>query len=106
MNLKINFLKLKKEKQFKKKKVSVDVNSYWKLLLVVNLFVLIFAFVFGIVLFVQISKDFKTPVVVTGSQLEKVKKERINSVLNYFKTKEDKTNSILANPAGIVDPSR
>ncbi|MFH1608799.1 MAG: hypothetical protein ABH951_02145 [Patescibacteria group bacterium] len=104
--MKINFLKLNKEKQFKKPNFDINVDFYWELLLIISLALVIFAFVFGSYLFMKINKEFILPEIKTSGQLEKVKKERINNVFDYFTEKESKSISIMEFPSPIVDPSK
>jgi hypothetical protein len=106
MNLKLDFLKIKKQKKFKKKSIEIDVNFYWKILLYVSLLIIIASFVYGILLFLKTNKDFKLPEAQTSSQLEKVKKDRINKILDYFSQKEKKSQDILELPSGVIDPSK
>ncbi|HPS21441.1 MAG TPA: hypothetical protein PLO44_01375 [Candidatus Paceibacterota bacterium] len=95
MDIKLDFLKFKKAKKFKKEKADIDVNSYWRLLIVVSLIFILAAIAFGAYFFVTINKDLENANVKTSLQMEKVKKERINNVLNYFNVKSQKTESVL-----------
>jgi hypothetical protein len=105
--MKIDFQKIfKKEKKFKKPSFNIDINSHWKLLLYVSLVLIIFAFAFGFYFFVVINKDFTVSVVKTSSQMEKVKKDRVDSILNYFLVKSQKVESILSSASPVVDPSK
>ena len=106
MDINLNFLKLKKEKKLNKVKSDVDVNSYWRLLIIVSLTLIIFAIAFGAYFFININKDFENPSIKTSVQMEKVKKERINNVLNYFVVKSQKTESILNSESPVIDPSK
>lgn len=106
MNININFLKIKKEKKFKKQAFSINVNSHWKLLLYVSLLLILFAFGFGLYLFMTINKDFAVPETKTSSQMEKVKKDRIEAILNYFAVKEQHVQTILSSESPVVDPSK
>lgn len=104
--IKINFLKFKKEKKFKKRSFDISISFYWKVLLYVSFIFIILAFVFGSYFFMKINKETVLPDIKASGQIEKVKKERIEKVLNYFTEKEQKTNSILISGSPVVDPSR
>ncbi len=103
--MKIKFFK--KEKNFKKEKASLwsNINLYWKLTVLFMFVVVLLSFFFGYNLFRRISKE---PVLSTddiGGQVETVKKERIEKVLEYFSLRKQKSTQILNSPAPIVDPS-
>jgi hypothetical protein len=104
--MKINFLKIKKQKKFKKQSFDISVNFYWEFLLFVSLALIILAFVFGIYLFLKINKDFIAPEIKTSGQIEKVKQTRVRNILDYFTEKEIKSTSILNSPSPIIDPSK
>jgi len=104
--MKINLLKIKKEKKFKKENFDISVNFYWKILLYVFLVLVIGAFIFGSYLFLKINKDVVLPETKVSRQIEKIKQTRIEKALNYFLEKEAKSTSILNSPSPIIDPSR
>lgn len=104
--MKINFLKFKKEKVFKKENFDINVNFYWKILLYISLAFIVFAFVFGSYLFLTINKDFILPDIQKSRQVEKINQNRIKNVLDYFSGKEAKSIIILNSPSPIVDPSK
>ena len=104
--MKINLLKLQKEKKFKKENFDININFYWKILLYVSLVFVIFAFVFGCLLFLKINKDSILPETKVSKQIEKIKQTRIEKALNYFIDKENKSTSILNSPSPIIDPSK
>jgi len=104
--MKINFLKTKKQKKFKKQNFDINVNFYWRFLLFISLALIIVAFVFNTYLFLKINGDFVAPEIKTSGQIEKVKQIRVKNVLDYFTGKETKSTSILNSPSPIIDPSK
>jgi hypothetical protein len=104
--MKINFLKFKKEKVFKKENFDINVNFYWKILLYISLAFIVFAFVFGSYLFLTINKDFVLPDTQKSRQVEKINQIRIKNILNYFIDKETRSTIILNSPSPVVDPSK
>lgn len=95
----------KKEKSFKKKNLQFNPNLYW-IWLVCSFFLAAFlALVFGFYLFIQVNKE--NLAVSDGDTIvvEKIKKERIIQVLEYFSKREKKSNQIINSPSPIMDPS-
>ena len=97
----------KKEKRFTKNKGSswLDIYLFWKLSILFLLLIIILSSIFGYYFFVQTNKEFVAPPVVEGGQTHTVNKEKIKKVLEYFSTREEKSNEILNSSAPIVDPS-
>lgn len=97
----------KKEKNFTKEQESLwlNINLYWKLAVFVIFVVLLLSFFFGYYFFMQINKEPILLIEGDNSQIETVKKERINKVLEYFDLRKQKSNQILNSPAPVIDPS-
>ena len=96
----------KKEKKFKKGGSSLNLNLYWKLAIYFMFVTALLAFFFGLYLFMKINNE---PVIssgATGEQIETVKRERIEKVLEYFSERKKKSIEILNFPSPVVDPSR
>ncbi len=101
MDLKI----LKIKKSFKKKNYRPNPDAYWKFLFFLGFFLTLISLFYGIYFFIQINKEsFGTEIPSTG-QVELVKKERIDKVLNYFTERESKSTDIFNFPSPIIDPS-
>ena len=101
--MKIEILKIKKS--FKKGGFHTNPNISWEFILCMALIVVLASFIFGFYLFKQINEEFVVPITNTDGQIEMVKKERIEKVLDYFSEREKKSTEILNSPAPIVDPS-
>lgn len=101
--MKIKFFK--KEKNFKKEDFKLNPNIFWKSSVFMVFLVIIFSAFFGYFLFLQISKETALGVNSPGSQIETIKKERIDKVLEYFSARKQKSNKILNSPSPIIDPS-
>ena len=97
----------KKEKSFKKDKESLwlNMNLYWNGAVCLIFIVVILSFFLGYYLFMQINKEPMRETTNNSPQIQTIKKERINKALQYFSTKEQKSNQILNSPAPVIDPS-
>ncbi|TSC77942.1 MAG: hypothetical protein G01um101424_76 [Parcubacteria group bacterium Gr01-1014_24] len=94
----------KKEKNFKKESSLLNLNFYWELAVYFVFVTTLLSFFFGYYLFMRINKE---PVLSAGGisgQVETVKKERIEKVLEYFSLRKEKSNQII-NSGPVVDPS-
>ncbi len=101
--MKINFFK--KEKNIKKENLRFDISLYWKISVFIMLFVIPWVMFFGYSFFMKINKEPVLEVDGTSGQIEKIRKDRINKVLEYFSLKNQKSEQILTTPSSIVDPS-
>ncbi len=103
--MKIRFFK--KEKSFKKGKENpwLNINLCWRSAVFFMFVVLFLSFSFGYYLFIQTNKEPVLSPVAASPEVETVKKERIEKVLEYFSKREQKSNQILNSPAPVVDPS-
>jgi len=100
----INFLK--KEKNLKKEKdVCLNIGLFWKLAVCLMFIAIITAFFFGYRLFMEVNREPVLEIGENNSQLETIKKDRIDKVLEYFSTRKQKSNQILNSPAPVSDPS-
>ena len=71
-------------------------------------FVFIVAFIsafWGYNLFRKINREPSLREGGIGGQMEVLKKERIEKVLQYFSLREQKSNQILNSPSPVIDPS-
>ncbi len=101
--MKIKFLKTKKV--FKKQDFTIYPSFYWKMLLAASFVLMLASFLFSFLIFLKINKETTVSPEELDLQTQTVKHERIDSVLKYFKEREDKTNEILNSPAIVIDPS-
>ena len=101
--MKITFFK--KENSFKKKDFKLDSNFYWKIAVGIAFCSILFAIFFGFSFYIQISREPVLPASSDGGQVPTVRKDRIEKALNYFSTKEQKSNEILNSPSPLIDPS-
>ncbi|HAS80949.1 MAG: hypothetical protein UR25_C0003G0111 [Candidatus Nomurabacteria bacterium GW2011_GWE1_32_28] len=95
---------LKKKKKFIKRNIEKKIDFFWKSILCIMFILIISSFVFGLYLFLKTNEELILLVEKNDTQ-ELVKKEDINSVLDYFKEREKKSVEILNSPSPIVDPS-
>ncbi|MFA5827551.1 MAG: hypothetical protein WC839_03605 [Candidatus Paceibacterota bacterium] len=95
---------LKKKKKFKKESFRVKPDFYWRRILYVWVVLILASCVFGFYFFMKMNRELVLPVISTGEQ-NAIKKERFNSILEYFKEREKKSIEILNSPSPIVDPS-
>ena len=95
----------KKEKKFKKESSGFNPNLYWELAVCFIFVVILSAFFFGYYLFVKIDRKPILQVGNSSGQVETIKKERIEKVLEYFSLQQQKSNQILNSPAPVIDPS-
>ena len=95
----------KKEKKFKKESSGFNPNLYWKLAVCFIFVVILSAFFFGYYLFVKIDRKPILQVGNSSGQVETIKKERIEKVLEYFSSQKQKSNQILNSSAPVIDPS-
>ena len=96
---------LKKEKSFKKEGSWLNPNFYWKLAIYFVFAMILFSLFFGYSLFIRINKEPTLSANRVSEQIETVKKERVEKVLEYFSLRKQKSNQILNSPAPVVDPS-
>jgi anti-sigma-K factor RskA len=103
--MKIKFFK--REKNFKKDKKGLwlNINFYWKLAVCFMFVAVVAVAFFGYSLFVKINKELVVSAKADGNQVQAIKKERIDKVLEYFNLRKQKSDQILVSPAPVVDPS-
>jgi hypothetical protein len=95
----------KNKKKFKKGGFHTNPNIGWGIILLVTLFLTVLFLVFGIYLFVNTNKETTVPEADTGSHIKIVKKDRIDKVLEYFSSRENKSSDVLNSPSPLIDPS-
>ena len=101
--MKIKFFK--KEKKFKKETKWFDMGLCWKIAVSVMFLATIATAFFGYYLFQQTNKEPSLPTGGSSGQVETVKKEKIDRVLEYFSQRKQKSDQIINSPSPIVDPS-
>lgn len=94
----------KKEKHFKKENSLLTMDFFWSISVCILSIAFLLAVFFGYQLFVEVNKEGDSAVN-AGGQIENVKKERINKILEYFALKKQKSNEIINTPVLLVDPS-
>ena len=104
---KFSLKKLKKQKNFTKDQKSfwLNINFYWEVAVFVMFVIITLSSFFGYYLFVKTNQKLVLETNDTNAQLNTIKKERIDKVLEYFSIKNKKSDQILNSPAPIVDPS-
>ena len=103
LNFKISGIKSKKN--YKKGSLVINPQFFWNVVLGVILMMVVTAFVYGFLLFRKVNKEFISSDVEINLQAGILKRDRLNKALEYFKTRELKSNEIKSSPAPIIDPS-
>lgn len=101
--MKIKFFK--KEKHFKKENPEFNINFYWRLAVYFMFLAILFAFSFGLYIFIQIDKESVLSENGASSKVGTIKKERIEKVLKYFSVRKQISGQILNSPTPTLDPS-
>jgi hypothetical protein len=101
--MKLNFLK--KKKVYKKNRFKLSASSYWRIILGLFFLLLILAVFLGLNTYERVEGELVFSMGDTNNRIEKDKKNKVNEVLNYFKTREEKTKEILNSGSIIIDPS-
>lgn len=104
-DLKLNFLNNNND-TFKKKNYDIDADFYWKIVLYITFFLLLFGAFFGFYTYLKINKDTNSSKSTSSLQVGKVDKARIEKVLEYFSSRANTSENIMSSPSPIVDPSR
>jgi len=100
--MQIKIFKIKKS--FKKGGIHINPGIYWSLSLFIALIIVLFSAVFGFYLFQKINKGLIMSTD-NNTQVQTINKERINSALQYFLERKNKSEEILNSPSPIIDPS-
>lgn len=100
--MEINLFKTKKS--FKKKNLELRPELYWKIMVAIVAVSIIASFVFGYNLFNEIRADLSS-YTENFNKKQPVRKERLQRALEYFSSREKKSEDILSSPAPVVDPS-
>jgi len=95
----------KKEKDWKKASSWLSVNFFWNLAVGLMAVAILLSFYFGYYLFMRINQESILSASEVSGQIENVKKERIEKVLEYFSLRRQKSNQILNSSSPIIDPS-
>ena len=103
MKIKFNFLK--KKKHFEKKGFQINPNIYWRIVLIIFFVFLIIISVFGFYLFKETSKEIIPVTENTIGPASIQRKDKLEKILEYFKTRENKSSEIINSPVNVVDPS-
>jgi len=101
--MKIKIPKLKKN--FKKEKIKIKPDLYWKFIVILFFLLLIITTFFAISLFKKIDKREEPSFEYGNTIIEKEKKEKIKNTLDYFQQREEKSKEIINSPSSVVDPS-
>lgn len=99
----INFLKSKKS--YKKQDYQIDPEMYWKVILYIALIIVTVFVVYDFSVFTEVNNDPAVSSVNINDQIEKNRKKRIESFLEYFSQREKKSDDISNSPSPVVDPS-
>lgn len=105
MNLKLKIPKFKLKKNFKKGSSTIDPNSYWEIALVCVFLMVVFAFLYGFLLFQRVNKELILSIEDADRSYGTSQAEKINQTLLYFAARALKSSEIKTSPAPIVDPS-
>lgn len=103
--IKLNLLKKKKNNNLKKINYLINPKFYWRFVLFLICSMLLFSTLFGIYIYGESIADFNLSPENFVGYTEKVKKDRVENVLNLYSEKEKRVNDILENKEFLVDPS-
>ncbi len=101
----MTFKMFKLKDKFRNKEHQTDPDFYWRVVFGCTLVLVIAAFVFGINLFLKISKDDVSAVAQYNSEGQKINKTRIDKVLQFFADRKKESENILFTPSPQGDPS-
>ncbi len=103
--MKFKFLKLKKKKDFEKKHFNNRPHFFWGILLSVMFFVILCSFGFALYLFLRVNSEPVVSEADLGEQVETINVDKLNSTLDYFSEREQRSMDILKGSKTVVDPS-
>ncbi|OGI64178.1 hypothetical protein A2914_00530 [Candidatus Nomurabacteria bacterium RIFCSPLOWO2_01_FULL_41_21] len=103
MKITIKFPKIKKS--FKKSDQGIRPSLFWNIILYTAFAVILASFAFGFYLFQTVNKGTVLSIEEMESKTNLIKEERVDRVLEYLKTRAEKSSEIINTPAPIVDPS-
>src|SRR5262249_16227439 len=88
------------KKIFRKGGLHIDPNVCWDYILFGSFLLIASSFALGLYLFFEVNKQDSLPANTSGLS-ERISKERIDSTLEYFNMKRDRTLEIIASPSPI-----
>ena len=94
-----------RKKVFRKEYSWLDITFFWKLAIGFMFLTALVSLFFGRYIFVEINKAFVLSDDQSSSQIQTIKKESINQILQIFYTRADKSKQITNSPSPIIDPS-
>jgi hypothetical protein len=95
----------KREKHFEKEGSWLNLNLFWDIAVCLVLLSILGAMIFGYYLFMETIRESTPGDAPLAGQIETVKKDRIDKVLQYFSVQKQKSTQIINSPAPLVDPS-
>ncbi|MEI7765529.1 MAG: hypothetical protein WCI93_03000 [bacterium] len=101
--MKKNFFKRKNK--YKKEDFKINIDLFWRSLIVVTLLLIAISFLFAYNLFKQVSGEQNLLVDQNSQKISSKEKEKIKNALDYFSEREKISAEILSSPAHVVDPS-
>ncbi len=94
----------KQKNNFKKKRIEPNPNFYWKLTVMCTLILTLASFAFGYYMFIQVNED-TTDSIETINKKQPIEKERLDKALEYYSSKEKRSNQIMITDTPVSDPS-
>jgi hypothetical protein len=95
----------KSKKVYKKGSSVINPNKYWNWVLVVTGVMVVLAFGFGFFVLKEVNDEATFQDQEEKGVARKTQKDRINKVLEYFQTKENKAKDVTGSPSPVIDPS-
>ena len=95
----------KTKKHFKKADSFINLDIYWKFILVLGFLLILTSLFFGLYIFMQTNEEFVLASDNSVGKIKIVKKERIDAALQYFTEREQKSTEILNSRSAVTDPS-
>ncbi len=96
-----------KSLKFKKEVIIININIYWKIIVIISFILILISLYFNINFLQKISKELDEEAITNYAALrtKTIKKEKIKNALDYFLSREKKSIEIINSPVLINDPS-
>ena len=93
------------EKKYKKKEHILNPRILWIMSLMVSFLIIIFSIMYGVIMLIDINKDFNPEGLQLMNETEKNREIRLEKAIEYFSNKKETTIRIINSNSPVVDPS-
>lgn len=101
--MKIKLFKIKKD--YQKENFKINLDFYWRGIIIFSLLSVIASFAFAYNIFTEINKEDSSMIEKDNIKIGDKEKEKIRDILEYFAEREKKSIEILNSKTSIIDPS-